>query len=73
MATAMPRRLRNHVAAHHLVDHAVLVRLGNSFRGHVPAIEQYRDGVAQLENFLHAMRHVNDRDAALFQLAEQLK
>ena len=37
------------------------------------AIAQNRDGVAEPENLLQPMRNVNDRNAALLQMAQQAK
>ena len=69
----MLRRVRNDFAADHLVDHAVVVGVGDLFRGHVPAIAQDGDFVAEAEDFLHAMGDVDDRDAALFQVGQQVE
>ena len=61
------------VAPDHLVDDALRVRLRDGFGGDVPAIAQHGDGVAQAEDFLHAMRDVEDGDAALLELGDELE
>jgi hypothetical protein len=47
---------------HHLHQRCRIKDVGG-LRGHVPAVSQHRDRVAQAEDLLHAMRHVDRRDA----------
>ena len=53
-------------ASHHLRYDAFGCGLGNRFGSDVPAITQDADGVAEAEDFLHAMGDVYDGDAASF-------
>ena len=67
------RRLELHVAPDHLVDKAVVIRVGDALSGDVPAIAQHGDGVAKPEDFLQPVRDVDDRDGALLELPEKLE
>ena len=69
----MLRGILFHFAANHLLNDTLGIGFNNAFSGNVAAIAQNCDAVAQLENFLHAVRDINDGNAALLQLGQQLK
>jgi len=53
-------------AADHLLDDAVGRSGGDGFGGDVAAIAQDGNAIGEAKDFFHAMRNVNDRDAAFF-------
>ena len=57
-------------AADHALDDGVAGERGEVGRVHVAAVAQNRDAVAELENFLHAVGHVEDGAAAGAEFAD---
>jgi hypothetical protein len=58
-------------ASDHLLDDALGIRGGDGFGGDVFAVAQDGNGVAQAEDFFHAMGDVDDGDAAGFEFFEE--
>ena len=58
-------------ADHHL-DEGGAIDFGDGLRGHVPAVAQHGDVIAQQEDLFEPMADVDARDAALAQPADQL-
>src|SRR5262245_58424051 len=59
--------------ADHLMNHTVGICGRDRLGGDMLAVAQNGYGVAKTKNFFEPMRNVNDRDAALLELAKQFE
>ena len=69
----MPGPVGHDFASDHLLDDTIGIGFRGFSGGNVATVAQDRDHVAEPEDLLHPMRNVNDGDAPLSQMDQQME